>query len=150
MTTSWSATETSSWWVSFMGRVTITSDKLADAIERELNIYHEDVNEKLREATRESMTDLVRKTRATAPEGKRGAFRKAISGDFRGLKKGSRSVSATWYVKAPHYRLTHLLVHGHATKNGGRTKADPFLKNALDEVLPEYEKKIEEALTSDK
>ena len=133
-----------------MGRVTITSDKLADAIEQELTIYHEDVNEKLREVTRRNMADLVRKTRATAPEGKRGEFRKAIAGDFRGLARGSRKVSATWYVKKPHHRLTHLIVKGHATKNGDRTKANPFLQNALDEVLPNYENEIKEALQNGK
>ena len=53
---------------------------------------------------------------------------------------------ATWYVKAPHYRLTHLLVHGHAKKDGGRVQGDPFLQNALDEVLPEYERAVEEGL----
>lgn len=129
-----------------MGRLTITSDKLADAVEKELTIYHEDINEKLREVTRRSMADLVRKTRATAPEGKRGKFRRSIAGDFRGLKRGSRHIFATWYVKKPHYRLTHLIVKGHATKNGGRTKADPFLENALDQVLPEYVREIEEVL----
>lgn len=135
-----------------MGRVTITSDKLADAIERELTIYHEDVNEKLREVTRKSMTKLVRKTRETAPLGERrgGNFAASIAGDFRGLKRGSRRVSATWYVKAPNYRLTHLIVKGHATKNGKRTKANPFLANALDEVLPEYENEIKEVLKNGK
>jgi hypothetical protein len=129
-----------------MGRLTITSDKLADAVEKELTIYHEDINEKLREVTRRSMADLARKTRATAPEGKRGKFRRSIAGDFRGLKRGSRHIFATWYVKKPHYRLTHLIVKGHATKNGGRTKPDPFLENALDQVLPEYVREIEEVL----
>ena len=133
-----------------MGRVTITSDKLADAIEQELTIYHEDVNEKLREVTRRNMADLVRKTRATAPEGKRGLFRKAIAGDFRGLARGNRKVSATWYVRKPHYRLTHLIVKSHATKNGKPTKANPFLQNALDEVLPNYENEIKEALQNGK
>jgi hypothetical protein len=133
-----------------MGRVTITSDNLADAIERELTVYHEEVNEKLREVTRKSMTDLVRKTRATAPEGKRGLFRKAIAGDFRGLKRGNRKVSATWYVRKPHHRLTHLLVKSHPTPNGGSTKANPFLQNALDEVLPNYENEIKEALKNGK
>lgn len=133
-----------------MGRLTITSDKLADAIEQELTVYHEDVNEKLREVTRKSMADLVRKTRATAPEGKRGLFRKAIAGDFRGLKRGSRHVSAMWYVRKPHYRLTHLLVKSHPTKNGGSTKANPFLENALGEVLPEYEREIKEVLKNGK
>lgn len=133
-----------------MSRIEITPDKLAEAIDRELTIYHESVTEKLREVTRQSMAELVRKTRATAPEGKRGIFRKAIAGDFRGLKRGSRAVSATWYVKKPHHRLTHLLVHSHPTPHGRPTKADPFLQNALDEVLPEYEKNIEEVLTNGK
>lgn len=132
-----------------MSRVTIKPGELGEAIERELGIYSEEVEERLREATRESMAKLVRKTKATAPKGKRGNFRKNIAGDFRQLKKGNRNIKATWYVKAPDYRLTHLLVHGHATRDGGRTKADPFLANALDEVLPEYEKAVEEAVQND-
>lgn len=132
-----------------MSKVTITPDKLRDAIEEELTLYHKDVDERLRDVTRKSMADLVRKTKATAPVGKRGSFRKNIAGDFRGLKNTRRTINATWYVKAPDYRLTHLLVHGHAKKNGGRTKADPFLQNALDEVLPAYEQAVEEALKND-
>lgn len=131
-----------------MGRVAITPDKLVEAISEELTIYHEDVDDKLREITRKHVTDLVKKTRATAPVGKRGTFRKNIAGDFRGLKKG-RNIKGVWYVKAPDYRLTHLLVHGHAKKNGGRTKADPFLENALNEVLPAFEKEVEDAIKND-
>lgn len=129
-----------------MGRITLTPDKLVDAVQQELTIYHEDVNEKLREATRQSMAELVRLTRATAPEGARGSYKRHIAGDFRGLAKKGRHVSATWYVKAPDYRLTHLLVHGHEKKNGGRTKANPFLSNALDTVLPKYEEAVKEAV----
>ena len=131
-----------------MGRVTITPDRLREAIEQELTVYHESVDDKLREVTRQHMTDLVKKTKATAPTGKRGTFRKQIAGDFRGLKKG-RNIKATWYVKAPDHRLTHLLVHGHAKKNGGRTKANPFLQNALNEVLPAFEKAVEEVVKND-
>lgn len=127
----------------------LTPDKLADVLQNELTVYSEEVEEKIRESTRESVSTLVKKTKATAPLGKRGSFRKNIAGDFSSLKKGSRSIKATWYVKAPDYRLVHLLVHGHATKDGGRTKADPFLENALDEVLPEFERKVEEALKND-
>ena len=132
-----------------MSKITITADKLAEAISQELTVYHEDVLEGLRGVTRESVADLVSRTRATAPR-KTGRFRKQIAGDFKGLARGDRKVSATWYVKAPDYRRTHLLVHGHATRNGGRTKGDPFLQNALDEVLPEYERKVAEVLANGK
>lgn len=126
----------------------ITPDQLSEAIEQELSVYREGVDDRLREVTQQHMKDLVRKTKATAPVGKRGTFRKKITADYNGLKKG-RDIKATWYVKAPDYRLTHLLVHGHAKKNGGRTKGNPFLQNALDEVLPAYEKAVEEAVKND-
>ena len=128
-----------------MGKITLTGDKLAKAIDQELTTYHQAVMDEIRDATRKSMAELVRKTRATAPV-KTGAFRKAIAGDFRGLAKGLHTAKATWYVKAPHYRLTHLLVHGHEKVSGGRTKGDPFLENALNEVLPAYEEAIKEAV----
>ena len=126
----------------------IKPTELAGAVEHELTLYHEDVLAGLRAVTEESITDLVKRTRATAPK-KTGRFRKQIAADKSRLA-GGHNIRATWYVKAPDYRLTHLLVHGHATKNGGRTKADPFLQNALDAVLPEYERKVEEVLKGDR
>lgn len=134
----------------------IHAGELGSALEQNLTIYGEEIDEALRHVTEDSMKKLVKKTKATAPKGKRkGQFKKNITADYQTLRrKGSRSkgqfrgrtIRATWYVKAPDYRLTHLLVHGHETKNGGRTKADPFLQNALDEVLPEYERNVEEVL----
>lgn len=127
------------------------ADNFGDQMEEVLTIYAEDINEKLREITRESMKKLVKETKATAPRGRRSQYRKNITADYQGLRRSSRGlrgqdVSATWYVKAPDYRLTHLLVHGHATQNGGRTAANPFLQNAVDKVIPEYEQKVQEAL----
>lgn len=117
---------------------------LADAISQELTIYHSDVVEKLDQAGETAVKKLVKLTKATAPTGARGSFKRNIAS--KRLEKTDRGSKHVWYVRPPDHRLTHLLVHGHATKDGGRTKADPFLKNALDVVLPEYENAVEEAI----
>lgn len=141
-------------------RIRVQSDGLSAALEAQLSIYNQEVNEKLTTAVEESINQLVKITKATVPRGPRkGQYRKNIAADKRELKHAKRSAhgglhgrvtSATWYVKAPDYRLTHLLVHGHLTRNGiDRTRANPFLQNAVDKVIPEYEQKVQEALSND-
>ena len=125
--------------------------EMGTAMENMLEIYSQEVQDAIVDVTERWMGELVRQTKATAPRGRRnGQFRKNISADYRELRRvkslRGRTIRATWYVKAPDYRLTHLLVHGHAMRNGGRTNANPFLQNALDHVLPGYEHDLEEAL----
>lgn len=122
---------------------TIKPADLGKAIEEELTLYHKDVTERINNLSQEAVKALVKKTKATAPK-RTGSFRKNISSKV--LEKSHRGDKYVWYVKAPDHRLTHLLVHGHAKKNGGRVKGDPFLKDALDEVLPAYERDVEEAI----
>ena len=126
---------------------TIKPEELGAAIQEELTIYHEGIIERVNAAGAAAIQKLHKLTRANAPVAS-GSFKRNIStkeetNPSTGMKQ------FVWYVKAPDHRITHLLVHGHATRNGGRTKADPFLQNALDTVLPEYEESVEEALKSD-
>lgn len=123
---------------------TVNLKNLGDAIAEELSIYHENVIAAIDGLSDKAVKDLAKKTKATAPVGARGSFKKNISS--KRLEKTERGSKHVWYVKAPDHRLTHLIVHGHATKDGGRTKGNPFLQNALSEVLPEYEKGVREAL----
>ena len=121
----------------------IKPEALAAAIQQELTTYSKEVKERVDDAGRESMEKLVKLTKASAPVGDRGKFRKSItSQEF----YGPRGTTFVWGAKAPHHRLTHLVVHGHAKVNGGRTKGNPFLENALATVLPEYEKAVREAI----
>lgn len=128
-------------------RIKIKPEDLGVAISEGLTVYHQDVVEAIDAAGDKAVKELVKRTKATAPKD-RGGYRKSIAG--KQLYKNSRGSKHVWYVKAPNYRLTHLLIHGHATRDGGRTKADPFLKNALEQVLPEYEKDVKEALQNGK
>lgn len=124
----------------------IKGGDLARILSEELGIYHKDVTDRLNKLSRKAVKTLVDETKATAPE-MTGRFKENIASK---RVKGINGDQYVWYVKAPLHRLTHLLVHGHATKDGGRTKASPFLQKALDHVLPKYMKRIEEALKNGK
>lgn len=128
-----------------MSKKTIKPTELGAAIERELTIYGKETTERVNTAGAEAMKRLVSITKATAPVGKRTThYRSRITSSERASTNGSKRY--IWHVKKPDYRLTHLLVKSHATKDGGRTRANPFLKNALDQVLPEYENNVKEAV----
>ena len=126
----------------------VKPEDLGAAIEQELTIYSEDVMNAVDTAAHDAAKKLVKLTRASAPVGHRGKFRRSIS--QMPLDRSKLRKSYVWYVRAPAYRLTHLLVHGHATKDGGRTKGSSFLADALNTVLPEYERAVEEAVKNGK
>lgn len=123
----------------------IKAEDLGAVIGQELALYSNDVREKVDAAGKKAIKKLVRLTEETAPIGERVGGNYAASIASKEVK-GKRGNSYVWHVKPPNHRLTHLLVHGHATKDGGRTKPNPFLQNAVDTVLPEYEKEVEEAI----
>lgn len=145
--TTCSSTLSLDWSVRHMANNAVSIDDLAGAIKRELTVYSESVQDKINKAGARAIKDLERKTKDTAPFNARAYHRHYvdyISTKSEDARTGDKKF--IWYVAPPAHRLTHLLVHGHETRDGGRTKADPFLKNALDDVLPEYEKAVKEAI----
>lgn len=124
---------------------------LDKVITQELTLYAEDVTRRVDKIGQASVHEIVRITRDTAPFDAKAYhqhFAELI--DSKCIKKRATGNTYVWYVKAPGHRLTHLLVKGHETKDGGRTRADPFLDNACDKVLPEYEAAIERTIRNGK
>ena len=124
----------------------ITIDDLADAIGERLTVYQSETARKILGVTKSTMKRFVKITKQTAPH-RTGKFAKEIRStvEDNGLT-GSKGI---WYVGGKEYHLTHLLVNGHQLRQGGRTKGDPFLENALESVADEYIKGIEEAVKND-
>ena len=127
-----------------MAKTTIAASDLGEAIAEQLTLYREEKIEEVNAAGEKAIKKLVKLTKATAPT-RTGAYKKSITyTEKENATTGDKEF--TWGAKAPHHRLTHLLVKGHPTVNGDRVAGDPFLENALDTVLPEYEREVEEAL----
>jgi hypothetical protein len=124
-------------------RVKVSVDELSSTIEQELTIYSKSVTEGLKKQAKESMAQLVRDTKATAPVGKR---KRHYKDSIRSRKESEteRAVSYLWYVEGSNYRLSHLLENGHALRNGGRYAGTHFIANALEPIMEDYYKKCQE------
>lgn len=131
-------------------KITISAETLSDAVAEQLELYRKSTQLQIDKCAGKATKELVRITKDTAPysakhHGKH--FVNCISSKRESTS--TRGAVYTWYVEDPCYRLTHLLVNGHATRDGGRTKKDPFLKNACDKVLPQFEEDVIKAVKGD-
>lgn len=123
---------------------TIKSDELVKVISDELRIYSTSVTEGMKKVNDECMKEFVSDTKRDAPKSKTwrsGTFTKNITSKTT-LDTPNKKVN-TWYVKSPEYRLTHLIKNGHATRNGGRTKAKDFITSNYEKLEKEFQEGIE-------
>ena len=124
---------------------TISVDQLGEAIAKELTLYDKKIIEGIKKEAKNSMSRLVKETKATAPVGHRKKhYRDSITSTKQ--SENSRSISYVWHVKGSDYRLTHLLENGHALRNGGRTAGTHFVQNASDPILQQYLTAVEEII----
>lgn len=120
---------------------------LEKVIEEELTMYCDDITEKIKKLSDDVMKDLVKNTKKDAPVRKiknGGKYKRAISSKT--TYESKRAKVNTWYVKDPQYRLSHLLEKGHATRNGGRTRAFNHIGKNEQKAVKDYEKKVEEVI----
>lgn len=114
------------------------TQELLKAMTQYTDEVKEEVDQIIDDVAKEARTDV----RNSSPV-RTGAYRKSWAVSF--TKKGSNA-GFTVYAKAPHYRLTHLLEDGHKTKNGGKTKAHPHIRQVQEWADKEALRRIEEAI----
>lgn len=127
----------------------IQPDAFSKAIVGIFDEYGDQVAAKVKKAVDVTMKEMVKETKRTAP-------RKAIGGRPAGTfanhissKQGRNTnvaYSKIWHVRAPEYRLAHLLNNGHALRQGGRWEGTGFLTNASKTHALNFERRIEEAI----
>ena len=124
----------------------ISGDELGKALGNVLAAYNRRTTDRINIASEETVKELVRVTKRKAPR-RTSKYQKAISYQLK--EKRVTGNVYVWCVNPPHYRLTHLLVHGHRTRTGKRTKANDFLETSIDEVQPHYDARLEAAIMGD-
>ena len=107
---------------------TVKVDDLSKEIMKALTDYEDDIEEDVVESV-DSITKQARdELKQTSPRGKgkrKNPYHKGWS--IKVQKKGKLKYHKVVWNRT-NYQLTHLLEFGHATKNGGRTRAIPHIK----------------------
>jgi hypothetical protein len=121
----------------------ISVDQLAAEIAKGLAEYSQDVVEKVNESSEKVGKAAVKRLKQTSPK-KTGKYAKSWT--MKTEPEVGQPHKRIVHVKAPHYRLAHLLEYGHAKVGGGRVEGRPHIGPAEEEVIREFTAAVEEAI----
>ena len=125
----------------------INIDQLAAEIAKELSKYSQEVVEKVNISSEKVGKAAVKQLKRTSPRRPPPIGGKyAKSWTMKTEKEFGQPHRRIIHAKAPHYRLTHLLEHGHAKVGGGRVEGKPHIRPAEEMVIREFMAEVEEAI----
>ena len=123
----------------------MSGQDLQAQVEALLNQYGKQCSEVVNEAVHEVSKEALKKLKKESPK-RTGLYKKGWK-----VKKNNDKFSANdilYGKEASTYAIAHLLEHGHATRNGGRTAPIPHVKNveewAQKALVDTVEKKLKE------
>ena len=122
---------------------TVKIDQLAAEIAKGLAEYSQDVVEKVNVSSEKVGKAAVKRLKQTSPK-RYGNYAKSWA--MKTEKEIGQPHKRIIHAKAPHYRLTHLLEHGHAKVGGGRVEGKPHIRPAEEMVIKEFVAEVEEAI----
>lgn len=123
-------------------------DKVGDIVLKQYMNYSSEVNRKLGEAAEDIGNSTVKRLKSTSPKrsGKGGG---RYAKGWKAVRESSGPYVTTVTVhNKTDWQLTHLLENGHATRNGGRTKAYPHIFPAEQEAVEKFKNKAKEIIAN--
>ena len=121
----------------------INIDQLANEIAKGLSEYSQEVVEKVNISSERVGKAAVKRLKETSPKDS-GDYAKSWA--MKTEPEIGQPHKKIIHVKAPHYRLTHLLEHGHAKVGGGRVDGKPHIRPAEEQVIRDFTAEVEEAI----
>lgn len=117
----------------------VNVDDLTSEILKELSQYTNEVKDGVEVIKDEISKSTVNHLKQTSPK-RFGTYAKSWTRKVFGKK-------IVIHVRAPHYRLTHLLELGHVKRNGGRTKKIVHIRPAEEKAVKEYVNRVERLIS---
>lgn len=124
-----------------MAELKVAERDFTKAVEKVLTDYGLSVAVRINEAVEKVGLKAANVLKETSPK-HTGGYRKGWKCK---IEKEPLNTTAIVY-NSKKANLTHLLENGHATRNGGRTKAQPHIKPAEEQAISELIKAAKEAI----
>ena len=121
---------------------TISADGLADAVSDTLQQYSDGVIDGIKEAEDVTAKECKKNLEADSPVGATGKYKKG----WKVTVTVNTPLEKHTVIHNKQAGLTHLLENGHATRNGGRTRAFPHIKPNEEKANAAFEKRVEEVI----
>lgn len=121
-----------------MAGTTIPIDKLADTVSEMLTDYADMASDEMKKAVKDAGNTVKKAIGEGAPV-KTGKYAKSWS--VKNTKENAHALEVTVYSRN-RYQLAHLLEHGHAKRNGGRTREIPHIAPAEQQGIEQLEREI--------
>lgn len=122
---------------------TVEASLIDKEIMKYLQNYKEDISEVVEQVSNKVGKEATDELKTTSPTG----YRKSYAKGWR-LKKDKTGRNK--YIVKIHnktdYQLTHLLEFGHATRNGGRTRAFPHIRPTEEKYKKVFEKELKKEI----
>lgn len=118
---------------------------LSSEISKYLDKYVENIHDEVVTITEDLTEKAIAELKEKSPRGNSKTKPYWQGWDSKIKIKGKNKYHRVIWNKT-NYQLTHLLEFGHATRNGGRTKAQPHIQPVEDKYQAEFTKEVMEKL----
>ena len=119
--------------------MSISKDKMADAVMAELNSYADEKRNYLKQMLMEEADEIVKMLRQISPKDK-GKYAKG----WRATVRFENLTEIRIAVNNRIYQLTQLLEKGHAKRGGGRVEGIPHIKTAEERGIKRIDRRLKE------